>query len=109
MHCSVRTAPSRRHCLAAFAACALLASAPGAPAHDWYPVECCSSQDCAPADTVVRQEDGSYHVTSRGMSAVIPADYSKWRRSPDGRVHVCIRRLRSGAEYLICAFRGPGV
>ena len=43
------------------------------------------------------------------MSASIPADYPKWRKSPDGRIHVCIRKLRSGAEYLVCAFRGPGV
>jgi hypothetical protein len=87
----------------------LLVSMPGALAHDWYPLECCSDRDCAPADTVERREDGSYLVTSRGMSTVIPADYAKWRKSPDGRIHVCIRKLRSGAEYLVCAFRGPGV
>jgi hypothetical protein len=87
----------------------LLACPATAPAHDWYPLECCSSQDCAPADSVVRREDGSYLVTSRGLSAVIPANYPYWRKSPDDRVHVCIRKLRSGAEYLICAFRGPGV
>jgi len=87
----------------------LLALASGTQGHDWYPKECCSDQDCALADSVVRREDGSYLVTSRGMSAVIPADYGKWRKSPDGRIHVCIRKLRSGAEYLVCAFRGPGV
>jgi hypothetical protein len=87
----------------------LLFAAAGAPAHDWYPNECCNDRDCAPADTVVRRDDGSYVVTARGLTAVIPPDYAKWRRSPDGRVHVCIRKLRSGAEYLVCAFRGPGV
>ena len=96
--------------LASVAALAsLLAVLPTAQAHDWYPLECCSDKDCAPADSVVRREDGSYLVTARGMSTVIPTDYSKWRRSPDGRIHVCIRKLRSGAEYLVCAFRGPGV
>jgi hypothetical protein len=96
--------------IAFFAALALLLALPPATlAHDWYPLECCSDRDCAPADTVERREDGSYLVTSRGMSTVIPADYAKWRRSPDGRIHVCIRKLRSGAEYLVCAFRGPGV
>jgi hypothetical protein len=100
----------RRRELVSFAiAAVLLAWLPGAHAHDWYPLECCSDHDCAPADTVVRRDDGSYLVTSRGMSTLIPADYSKWRKSPDGRIHVCIRKLRSGAEYLICAFRGPGV
>jgi hypothetical protein len=98
-----------RHIALVAASIGLLAQPPGAPAHDWYPLECCSDRDCAPADTVERRDDGSYLVTSRGMSAVIPADYTRWRRSPDGRIHVCIRKLRSGAEYLVCAFRGPGV
>ena len=87
----------------------LLMLPPGALAHEWYPRECCSDRDCAPADSVERRDDGSYLVVSRGMSAVIPADYRNWRKSTYGRIHVCIRRLRSGAEYLVCAFRGPGV
>ena len=86
----------------------LLLPPPSAHAHDWYPRECCSNQDCAPADTVVRQDDGSFLVTARGMTVVIPPNYSLWRNSPDGQVHVCIRKLRSGSEYLVCAFRGPG-
>ena len=45
-----------------------------AHAHDWYPLECCSGQDCGPAETVERRPDGSYLVTSRGLSAVIPPD-----------------------------------
>jgi hypothetical protein len=80
-----------------------------AGAHDWYPLECCGDHDCAPADNVVRRNDGSLLVTARGMSVVIPEDYQGWRKSPDDRIHVCIRKLRSGSEYLICAFRGPGV
>jgi hypothetical protein len=87
----------------------LLCLPAGICAHDWYPRECCGERDCAPADTLVVREDGSYLVTSRGMTVVIPADFHQWRRSPDARVHVCIRKLRSGSEYLICAFRGPGV
>jgi hypothetical protein len=98
----------RRLGLTPLLALAALLASPGADANDWYPRECCSDHDCALADTVLRRHDGSYLVTSRGLSAVIPADYTKWRPSPDGRVHVCIRKLRSGAEYLICAFRGPG-
>jgi len=81
----------------------------GSPAHDWYPLECCGGHDCAPADKVVRRDDGSFLVTTRGMSVVIPKDYPDWRKSPDERIHVCIRKLRSGSEYLICAFRSPGV
>ena len=98
-----------RNLIALAVSAGLAVYAQGAPAHDWYPVECCSERDCAPADTVLRREDGSYVVTARGMSAIIPANYANWRRSPDGRIHICIRKLRSGAEYLVCAFRGPGV
>jgi len=83
--------------------------APHALAHDWYPLEFCAERDCAPADTVLRRDDGSYLVTSRGMSVAIPRDYHNWRQAPDGRLHVCLRQLRSGSVYLICAFRGPGV
>jgi hypothetical protein len=83
--------------------------APHVLAHDWYPLECCAERDCAPADTVLRRPDGSYLVTSRGLSVAIPRDYHNWRQAPDGRLHVCLRQLRSGSVYLICAFRGPGV
>jgi len=78
-------------------------------AHDWYPVECCTQHDCAPAEPVVRRDDGSYMLTAQGMSVVIPADYPHWRKSPDGRIHVCLRKLSSGGVSLICAFRGAGL
>jgi hypothetical protein len=92
---------------------AVLASIPvaslNAHAHEWYPLECRADQDCAPADTVVRRDDDTYLVTSRGMSVVIPPNYRYWRASPDGQVHVCVRPLKSGGVMLICAFRGLGV
>ena len=31
---------------------ALLAAATPAAAHDWYPMECCHSMDCAPVEKV---------------------------------------------------------
>ena len=106
----------RLRCAARLCCTALLAvlagravQGPQALAHDWYPIECCADKDCAPADSVVRRDDGSYLVTSRGMSVAIPGDYRNWRQAPDGRLHVCLRQLRSGSVYLICAFRGPGV
>jgi hypothetical protein len=86
-----------------------LLSAANVFAHDWYPVECCTQQDCAPAETVVRRDDGSYTLTAHGMSVVIPADYPHWRRSPDGRIHVCLRKLPSGSISLVCAFRDAGL
>lgn len=86
----------------------LFVASPVARAHEWYPLECCGGQDCGPADTVVRYDDGSYLVTARGLSVVIPATYGKWKPSPDGQVHVCIRQLVLGGSMLMCAFRGPG-
>ena len=86
----------------------LLVASPVAHGHEWYSLECCSNEDCGPADSVVRHDDGSYLVTARGVSVVIPATYRQWRPSPDGQVHVCIRSYRSGGAMLICAFRGPG-
>jgi hypothetical protein len=96
-----------------FFASALLAGLaiglPDAHAHDWYPRECCGSRDCAPADSVVRNDDGSYFVTSRGISVVIPWWFRPWRPSPDGQVHVCVRQFSGIGPIVICAFRGPGV
>ena len=86
----------------------LFVASPVARAHEWYPPECCAGQDCGPADTVVRRDDGSYLVTARGLSVVIPATYGDWKLSPDGQVHVCIRQLIFGGSILMCAFRGPG-
>ena len=97
----------RRIVLSAVVASLFLASS-SVHAHEWYPLECCAGHDCAPADTVVRRDDGSFLVTARGMSVVIPATYHYWRTSPDGQLHVCIKAFRSGGVMLICAFRGPG-
>ena len=94
--------------LVAFTVCASLPLMP-AHTHQWYPLECCSHRDCAPVDTVVRRGDGSYLLTAGGVTVVIPADYPHWRRSPDGHVHVCIQRLKSGGILVVCAFRGPGM
>jgi len=96
------------HVLAIVFASFLLSAAP-AFAHDWYPVECCTQHDCAPAETVVGRDDGSYLLTAQGMSIVIPAGYPHWRSSPDGRIHVCLRKLPSGSASLVCAFRGAGL
>src|SRR6476620_1929989 len=87
----------------------LFLALPTAHAHDWYPRECCSSRDCSPADTVVRHDDGSYLVTARGISLVIPWWFRPWRPSPDGRVHVCFRQFSGIGPVVLCAFRGPGV
>ena len=89
--------------LGAMATAVMTAAPLPADAHNWYPKDCCGGNDCAPAESVVRRNDGSYEAFARGMSVLIPAEYNEWKRSPDGKVHVCVR------EYLlVCAFRGPG-
>lgn len=86
-------------------AATVLTNGPQSQAHDWYPRECCSDRDCAPADVVERRDDGSYRVTLRGLTIVIPKNYNQWKLSPDGRVHVCI----TPSGRLLCAFRAPEV
>jgi hypothetical protein len=56
-------------CLCIVVWAALFAWSQDSGAHDWYPLECCGDHDCAPADNVVRRNDGSLLVTARGMSA----------------------------------------
>lgn len=80
-----------------------------ASSHDWYPRECCSHDDCAPADSVERRDDGSYRVTSRGFSVIIDSNFNGWRESLDGQVHVCIIQSGPLRGKLLCAFRPPSV
>ena len=87
----------------------LSAALPDAHGHDWYPFECCGSQDCGPADSVVRRDDGGYMVTVRGMTVLVPWWFRPWRDSPDGQVHICVRQFTGIGPIVICAFRGPGV
>lgn len=56
-----------------------------AKAHDWFPAECCSNQDCFPVkDTDLQlQPDGSYIVVHSGKRAV------DVRESLDGRYYLC--------------------
>ena len=98
----------RRHLVAAAVSASLFAALPNARAHDWYPIECCGGKDCAPADTVVRRDDGSYLVMAQGVSMIIPDGYH-WRQSPDGQVHVCVRPVGGVGLMVVCAFRGSGV
>ena len=104
----LRSARHRRLGVSAILA-GLATASPNAQAHDWYPYECCGSRDCAPAESVVRREDGSYVVTMRGMTVVVPWWFRPWRNSPDGQVHVCVRQFTGIGPIVLCAFRGPGV
>lgn len=75
-------------------------------AHSWYPWECCSSQDCAPAELVGTTNDGQLFRNKYG-TVFVPFSYKEWRLSPDGQVHTCVRPQPSGVGFrLLCAFRG---
>ncbi|MCL4712154.1 MAG: hypothetical protein KJZ73_13005 [Pseudorhodoplanes sp.] len=61
-------------------------------AHEWYPPDCCSGQDCAPIDDgrVTRTQAGDYLIDGRWM---FPRDDdAQTRRSLSGRYHACFPR-----------------
>ena len=67
----------------------LLLTGGRAAAHEWYPWECCSDNDCAPiplAETP-REENGGYTLID---GRHIP--YKEIRNSPDGKWHLCERK-----------------
>ena len=80
------------------AAVALVISTQPVLLHDWYPLNCCSGQDCAPA-IVLRIEAstltpsnsplGPMIVTNKFGTVLVP-DTFKRQRSPDGQWHACI-------------------
>ena len=89
-------------------------------AHDWYPVECCHSIDCAPVDRVEVVAGALYYaskppaqqepippsvmiVTTKHGTAVV-RDGMPRRLSPDGQMHACIRN-----GTLICIFMPPAM
>ena len=74
-----------------FLALALMAGAPDARAHSWYPYDCCSDRDCWPmgVDSDAKEPDptvvpGGY----RTHDSVFVAQRDT-RPSRDGRYHVC--------------------
>lgn len=89
--------------------------------HDWYPYECCSAQDCAPATiTQVSMPQlaaslmpgntlpSMMLVTTIHGSVLVPADF-KPRASQDGRAHACMIRRHDAIDSmrLICLFLPP--
>lgn len=73
-------------------------------AHDWYPRDCCSGQDCAPAIEARALHNGLLVRTVHG-TVLIPSSY-EYRESRDGRLHACMQ-IENGETKLICAFRPP--
>lgn len=75
-------------------------------------ISCCNDQDCAPAEA--RQKpDGSWEARQEGdtgnFTPVPPKKVEQDRDSPDGRSHLCGRRLGIGNEmYVYCFIAGAG-
>jgi hypothetical protein len=81
-----------------------------AMAHSWYPIECCNVRDCAPVETIEWVDAyGARHlyVTSRHGTVIIPPNFPL-RASPDGRMHVCMRRSFDDGMEVMCLFNPPG-
>lgn len=70
-----------------------------APAHDWYPRECCSGQDCSEIDPArVREVLGGYWIDQ--PTFFVLRQYA--RPSPDGKYHLCLNPRT--AQRLRCFF-----
>ncbi|WP_342361429.1 hypothetical protein [Terrarubrum flagellatum] len=88
----------------------------GSRAHEWYPAECCSGNDCAPisAQAVSETPDGYVVTIEPGSHPMWPQDgraalvhviaYKAARRSQDGRFHICI----GASGYLFCFYAAVG-
>lgn len=92
---------------------AIILAAPKADAHEWYPMECCSGLDCAPAEStayvVLTGEVLPHLVVTTKMGTVVIPHNTKWRDSKDNRMHVCMRPNGDGTMQLLCIFAPPGL
>jgi hypothetical protein len=84
----------------------ILLSATPLAAHDWYPPECCSGQDCAPVSAVSFVASSPNElpvmvVTTEHGTKPVPRSLTP-RESPDGRMHACIYQ-----GNVICLFMPP--
>jgi hypothetical protein len=61
-----------------------------AQAHDWYPAECCSGQDCMTATKIEVDRNGWLLVLVGELRVPIPPGFAI-RTSPDSHIHICFR------------------
>jgi hypothetical protein len=59
-------------------------------AHSWYPKECCSNQDCMPADRIEVDARGDLRVIVGPLRIWVPRGFAV-RPSLDRRIHICFR------------------
>jgi len=89
----------------------LFALSPDVQSHDWYPMECCHSTDCAPVDStaqLIPMGGGipQMVVTSKHGTAIISQNFPR-QASKDNRMHVCMRRMPNGTMQVLCLFIPP--
>jgi hypothetical protein len=104
-HATPKHEVPRRKTLKILLIAATLAAALPAEAHSWYPMECCSGQDCREADTVTELPDGSAKVQAGDDTIVVPRSLKR-RMSPDGHYHLCYRKWRDST--VVHCFFEPG-
>ena len=91
----------------------LIAHASQTQAHDWYPLECCHSMDCAPVENtayIVPAGGGvpQMVVTSKHGTAVVAQNFPR-QESKDNRMHICMRRMPNGSMRVLCLFMPPSI
>jgi hypothetical protein len=82
-----------------------------AMAHDWYPLECCNSQNCAPVLSMAWSVPTGVGmpvlvVRSKHGTVSVPADFPV-RQSKDSRMHVCMRQNELGSWDAMRLFMPP--
>jgi hypothetical protein len=85
----------------------VLALSAEAPAHYWYPFECCNDQDCFKVHKIEHRDDGSMVMHAAHFSVVIPPGF-ELRKSLDNDSHVCVYRNVLGKYLPRCVFV-PGI
>lgn len=75
-------------------------------AHDWYPLSCCSDQDCEQiANDAIEPRVGGYLIKATGE--IWP--YEKVKQPPPGvtGIHRCWYRAGPLKDHTICLFADP--
>ena len=87
-----------------FAAVAILATTIPAKAHDWYPQECCSNKDCAPAYSIKHIDHRNIQATTKFGTAIFGKH--QIRPSKDCQYHACMRQhwTDKTTRYGVCLF-----
>ena len=86
----------------------LIGMAVPATAHSWYPIRCCSGEDCAPVIRKVPAEGGKWVTSSRG-TVFVPNSF-RTDASRDNESHICMQTdpVVKGRMKLLCYFE-PGI